>query len=209
MNNISLTIKNPAPIQIALKVPAPFLFSMKQGPGTRGYSVLSGAGVPSPTFGNLNDFYIDTTAWTIYGPKTILGWGLPTPLIGQQGIPGPQGLPGNSTTKTAGAILSAQRVVFIDTNGKAYYADKDTLSHVNKVLGLTLSAAISDALVNIQTFGVLQDPSFSFDMTKPIYLGNNGNLSQVYPTSGFVLQIGYPVAVNAIMIELQMPIILN
>lgn len=54
-----------------------------QGPaGLDGKTVLNGSGAPSSGLGVDGDFYIDTTAIAIYGPKTSGAWGSPTSLIG-------------------------------------------------------------------------------------------------------------------------------
>lgn len=50
-------------------------------PGTNGNTVLSGSGAPSNGLGVDNDFYIDTTAWMIYGPKSLGVWGAGTDMI--------------------------------------------------------------------------------------------------------------------------------
>ena len=50
--------------------------------GTNGLSVLNGSGVPAGSTGVDGDFYIDTAAWNIYGPKTAGAWGAGTSLIG-------------------------------------------------------------------------------------------------------------------------------
>lgn len=50
--------------------------------------VLNGAGAPALSTGRKGDFYIDTVAHAIYGPKGTGGWGAPTPLIGPMGPPG-------------------------------------------------------------------------------------------------------------------------
>jgi hypothetical protein len=63
-------------------------------PGADGKSVLSGTGAPGAGVGTNGDFYIDTTAWDIYGPKNAGAWGSPTSLIGPQGVQGIQGNPG-------------------------------------------------------------------------------------------------------------------
>lgn len=57
-----------------------------QGPaGADGRTTLSGSGAPSSGIGNNGDFYIDTTAHTIYGPKTAGAWGSSTSLVGPAG----------------------------------------------------------------------------------------------------------------------------
>ena len=60
-------------------------------PGADGRSVLSGSGAPDPGLGSDGDFYIDTTALTIYGPKSGGAWGSPTSLVGPQGPVGDTG----------------------------------------------------------------------------------------------------------------------
>jgi hypothetical protein len=55
----------------------------------------------------VGDFYLDTAAHALYGPKTAGGWGSSTNLVGPQGIQGiqgpqgPQGIPGTSPTLSA------------------------------------------------------------------------------------------------------------
>ena len=64
--------------------------------GTNGYSVLSGAGVPSSGLGQNGDFYIDLSAdpRIMYGPKTAGAWGSGFSLKGDIGDTGPAGADG-------------------------------------------------------------------------------------------------------------------
>jgi hypothetical protein len=64
--------------------------------GADGKTVLNGSGAPSSGLGTNGDFYIDTTADAIYGPKTGGSWGGATSLIGATGAAGP-GLPAGGT----------------------------------------------------------------------------------------------------------------
>jgi hypothetical protein len=50
--------------------------------GTAGKTVLGGDGVPSDELGIDGDFYIDTNASNIYGPKANGSWGSPRSLLG-------------------------------------------------------------------------------------------------------------------------------
>jgi hypothetical protein len=65
-------------------------------PGADGKTVLNGSGAPSSGLGTNGDFYIDTTADAIYGPKTAGAWGSATSLVGPTGAAGP-GLPAGGT----------------------------------------------------------------------------------------------------------------
>lgn len=60
--------------------------------GIDGRTLLSGAGAPDAALGAEGDFYIDTAATEIYGPKSASGWGDATDLVGPAGPQGPQGL---------------------------------------------------------------------------------------------------------------------
>jgi len=64
-----------------------------QGPAG-GRTIFSGAVAPSSGLGDIDDFYIETTNWRIYGPKTASGWGSYTTIIGPQGLQGIQGIQG-------------------------------------------------------------------------------------------------------------------
>lgn len=56
--------------------------------GLDGKTVLNGSGAPSAATGVNGDFYIDTLAKTIYGPKASGAWGSSTSLVGPQGPAG-------------------------------------------------------------------------------------------------------------------------
>lgn len=62
--------------------------------------IRSGGRNPTASDGNLNDFWINSDVWTIYGPKVADsgtnngGWGTATSIIGPRGIQGPQGIQG-------------------------------------------------------------------------------------------------------------------
>jgi hypothetical protein len=65
--------------------------------GINGNTILNGSVAPSIVAGALNDFYLDTTANKMYGPKSVGGWGSGVSLVGpqgEQGIQGPIGLTG-------------------------------------------------------------------------------------------------------------------
>lgn len=63
--------------------------------GADGKTVLNGAGAPAGGTGVDGDFYIDTTADAIYGPKTAGAWGAGTSLIGPPGADGTDGIDGS------------------------------------------------------------------------------------------------------------------
>lgn len=84
-------------------------------------TILNGSGAPSSGLGNNGDFYIDTTANKIYGPKTSGAWGTGTSIVGTNGTNGTNG----SVWYTGSGVPSAGLGVNIDfylrtTNGDVY-----------------------------------------------------------------------------------------
>ncbi|MDB5286995.1 MAG: hypothetical protein JWR05_1944 [Mucilaginibacter sp.] len=85
------------------------VFSMQTGPqgpqgnigqtgaaGADGRTILNGTGNPSNTIGTTGDFYIDTSLWKLYGPKTAGVWGSGISIIGDVGPQGPTGAIGST-----------------------------------------------------------------------------------------------------------------
>lgn len=80
--------------------------------GLDGKTIRSGSGAPASGLGVDGDFYIDTTAESIYGPKTSGAWGSATSLVGPQGIQGIQGIQGPAGSGAAPNIkLNGTQVV--------------------------------------------------------------------------------------------------
>lgn len=67
--------------------------------GLDGKTVRSGSGEPSAGLGVNGDFYINTAANTIYGPKASGAWGSPTSLVGAAGPVGATGATGATGVK--------------------------------------------------------------------------------------------------------------
>lgn len=57
-------------------------------------TILHGDHHPWPGQGIIGDFYINTTTHRIFGPKSTLGWGTGTNLIGPRGTTGVRGATG-------------------------------------------------------------------------------------------------------------------
>ncbi len=69
-----------------------------EGPeGQAGNTVRSGASAPAEGLGIAGDYYINTTAHTIYGPKIGSAWGSAISLVGPEGPEGKKGATGPSS----------------------------------------------------------------------------------------------------------------
>lgn len=95
--------------------------------GADGRTILSGSGAPSSGLGSNGDFYIDTAATALYGPKTAGAWGSATSLIGPTGSTGAAGADGNSVLNGTGAPGGGTGVdgdFYIDTAADSIYGPK-------------------------------------------------------------------------------------
>lgn len=85
--------------------------------GEDGRTVLNGSSDPTAGLGETGDFYIQTTAWILYGPKSDTGWpSSGIELIGPQGPRGPSGatiLEGEGPPSDATVGLNGD--IYVDT----------------------------------------------------------------------------------------------
>jgi len=98
---------------------------------------------------------------------------------------------GNKTTTTdypAAIAVSALRLVRLDSNNNLVVADKDIDA---TLLGLTIQSAIAGASPTVILSGLHSDSSWNWTRGSPLYLGTNGNISALVPSSGFIVPIGH------------------
>jgi len=128
---------------------------------------------------------------------------------GEQGPPGPAGQPGEASVQfPAGEAIGGHRAVRLIA-GRVYYADNTELTGANVLLGVSKGAAVEDALVTIQTLGLMTEPSWAWAPDQPVFVGVNGLLTQAVPVAGFSLMVGFATSPTQIFIGLKMPIILE
>lgn len=173
--------------------------------GADGKTVLNGAGAPGAGLGTDGDFYIDTTADAIYGPKAAGAWGAATSLIGPQGPQGIQGVQGvqgvqgpQGATGPAGADgADGAGSTWADLGGKPpelvslaalagvadkipYFSGVDTfaLTDITALGRSILAAADAAALANIVAGGMLTINDVS--LTSPGWLRINCGAAGVF-----------------------------
>lgn len=54
--------------------------------GANGKTILSGTVAPAANLGTVGDFYLNTSTYDFYGPKTAAGWGAPYNLRGNANV---------------------------------------------------------------------------------------------------------------------------
>ena len=123
---------------------------------------------------------------------------------GDKGDTGANGANGalSSYTYVAGEIIGGHRAVIINNN-LAYYTDCTNLDHINKPIGISSNASISGGNVTVVFYGEMEESSWNWDITKPIWISINGLLTQTPPETGFSCIIAMPIITTKIFIEKQ------
>ena len=132
-----------------------------------------------------------------------------TKVIGVQGPAGAGHGAVELLTKVAGENLGGHRAVIVDNDNKVYYGDRTNFAHMYKVVGITRGAANIGTNVEIQTYGLMTELSWNWIAGQPIFLGTNGLLTQIPPTTGFSLIIAKALTSTDIFISVKIPIILE
>lgn len=117
------------------------------------------------------------------------------------------GAPGSDyLSKISGTALSGHRMVVLDAAGVAIYADNTDITHLHKVLGMTVGASALGAPADILRMGELAEPSWAWTLNQPIFLGTAGNLTQTPPSTGFSQVVAFPISATSVYVDLREPI---
>jgi hypothetical protein len=137
----------------------------------------------------------------------IINTGGPSAVISAMGLQGPAG---NTVNAIAGQVLSALRIVHIDPiTSKVLYADKDIPNTAISLLGVTTQSVTADVAVNVQTFGILSDNGWNWNINGELhlFLGANGTIVQGVPTGAVVARIGHIISSTTIFIRAGEPVL--
>lgn len=133
--------------------------------------------------------------------------------ISAQGIPipgerGPSGV-ASFGTFTSSAVLSGHRVLTTDGSGKTIYASSDNSEHVKGPFIISMQAVVVNEEFDPIAVGLIIEPSWTWTPRSLIYLGPNGTLTDVAPTSldaEFLLVVGTALTPTQLFFDPQSPI---
>lgn len=110
-------------------------------------------------------------------------------------------------TFTAGANLSGHRVVQLIGQSLQTLSSSDVETSC-AAIGITEGASSAGTPARVRVRGIMQEPSWSLTIGKPVFCGLNGLVTQTPPESGFSLVVGVATDVNSIYIDVKQPYIL-
>lgn len=123
-------------------------------------------------------------------------------LVGVGG-PGPSTNPA-IITSIAGENLSALRLVY-QNQDEMFLASND---QDHRPIGLTITAAVQGAPVDVQLFGEITDASFTFAANQTLFLGLAGAITSTPPSAGFSVEVGYGQGTGEIFLSIKNQIVL-
>ena len=103
--------------------------------------------------------------------------------------------------------VSAVSAIYKTLSGVSGGNNNTTIDEAT-IIGVSITAATDGNKVKYKIIGNYTDSSFAFPLNDPLYLGVNGSITNVPPTTGFRTQIGYSKGLGEIFISIQEPIIL-
>lgn len=101
-------------------------------------------------------------------------------------------------TGVAGEALSGHRVVRFDSSGIVWYADKDSAGTAPHAVGITTGAVSLGALATVTLCGKVVEGFWTW-VAGPVWLGDDGQMTQTPPISGALVQVG--VAINSTTLQ--------
>lgn len=109
--------------------------------------------------------------------------------------------------KEASESISALKLVYLDSSLSCSLADSSISGKINSC-GVSINAGILGDIIKILSFGIIEDASFLFGVNEPLYLGTNGEITNIPPTTGYLTKIGYGLGAGSIYIKIEKPITL-
>lgn len=165
----------------------------------------TGTGAPSSGLGVPGDFYLDTTSKNIYlktGPAT---WTLEGKLFDGSSVIASEKL---VKTFTAGETISALKLVYLSASNTIKTALPSSTYGEATAIGVAINGASTGGSVDVQLFGVMNDPSFGFAANALLFLSTSGSIVSTAPSSTFLTRVGYGLGSGAIFLNLEKPIVL-
>ena len=116
-----------------------------------------------------------------------------------------QGRDYTDDTFIAGEALSGHKIVYLK-DGKVFTASNDNLDCINSIVGITQNACLANEQIVIKRKGIVSLNLWGLIPNSIYYLGINGNLTNVAPTSGAWAIMGVAIDANNFNLDKQITV---
>jgi len=101
--------------------------------------------------------------------------------------------------------LSAVKAIYKTLNG-VKGGDGNISQGEATIIGITRTSALDGDKIKYQIVGKFEDSSLNFNLNEALYLGTNGNITNIAPSIGYRTQLGHSLGNGAMFINIQEPI---
>ena len=109
----------------------------------------------------------------------------------------------NLEIRNSGEPISALKLVYsFDANTVMLASSVGTINEA-RAFGVAITAANTNESMQLQTFGVLRDSSFTFPANDLLFVAANGSITNVAPITGYRTVIGTSQGIGSIFINIQ------
>jgi len=108
----------------------------------------------------------------------------------------------------AGENISAMKLVYINNLGKAMIAKNNGTYEQSRCVGISRNAVMTGNVGAFVAFGEVTDSMFTFASGNDLFLGVNGFVTDVAPTSGYLTKVGNSLWANKVLINITDTIVL-
>ena len=109
--------------------------------------------------------------------------------------------------KICGVNISALKICkAVSSNIVEYASNLQTFLDAQS-LCLSLQSGNLTEEIDVALFGQINDAAFNFPLNAPLFLGDNGNITDTPPITGHNINIGHSLGAGAIILRIQPPII--
>jgi hypothetical protein len=108
--------------------------------------------------------------------------------------------------KNAGENIEQLKMIrFQDAETVVYAKSNSTLIEARPV-GITLTSTLAGGKVKVLVLGLIENPAFNYTAGTLLFLGQNGSITNIVPTSGYSVVIGEVLAPGVINLSIRTPI---
>jgi len=126
-------------------------------------------------------------------------------VSGDGALPPPVPVGGGQSVRVAGEVISALRVVY-ESGDRVFKLDQ-TSNNVQGLLGISVTAAQEGGSIKIQRDGTIETPGWTW-AEGLVFLGMDGLLTQVVPTTGWEVVVGYAPSPTRLNLDFDEPVLL-
>lgn len=130
-------------------------------------------------------------------------------FIAQQGLPG---IPGDGDTFLCEEEINYGDILYFKSDGKVYKASYNSTDITeNHIISFFMAQGSSQAGSSIfcRFYGKIIFPNPIFTPRSVYYLGENGQITDIPPTTGLMLVIGSAISETDFFVNIQQPILLR